>query len=398
MTKRLALIVALAAVLLAPALVAPVAVAPLPNPSIEHADGLVAHEWGTFTSIAGEDGRAVQWLPQAGPSDLPNFVGRIACSPRLKSSLAGMVRMETPVIYFYVPRELTVNVSVRFRQGIITEWFPKPAGLSDHATTQDAFEGDIAWRSVRVDPGGRTDFRVERQPGHYYIARETDAAPLQVGAEHERFLFYRGVGRLPPPIAATVSGNGQIVVRHTRRESLGDVMLFENRDGATSFQMTHTRSAEFSFTPRGLEKDAPSPEKQLEEVLVAHGLYPREATAMVDSWEGSWFEHGTRLFYIVSNEMVDALLPLQIDPKPVEVRRVFVGRLEIATRKTLSEVRAALEHDDRGRLAQYGRFLEPFAKRLFPDLSVAERSRLQSRMDMASMPWSVPASCQSTTD
>ena len=35
---------------------------------------LVVHEWGTFTSIAGPDGQAVQWRPLTGPSDLPCFV------------------------------------------------------------------------------------------------------------------------------------------------------------------------------------------------------------------------------------------------------------------------------------------------------------------------------------
>src|SRR5581483_2120765 len=32
------------------------------------------HEWGTFTTVAGEDGRAVDWLPLGGPTDLPCFV------------------------------------------------------------------------------------------------------------------------------------------------------------------------------------------------------------------------------------------------------------------------------------------------------------------------------------
>src|SRR5215510_11761348 len=32
------------------------------------------HEWGTFTSVAGPDGKAAQWLPLAGPGDLPCFV------------------------------------------------------------------------------------------------------------------------------------------------------------------------------------------------------------------------------------------------------------------------------------------------------------------------------------
>src|SRR4029077_3205441 len=35
---------------------------------------LTVHEWGTFTSIAGNDGQAVRWLPLSGPSDLPSFV------------------------------------------------------------------------------------------------------------------------------------------------------------------------------------------------------------------------------------------------------------------------------------------------------------------------------------
>jgi hypothetical protein len=397
MTWRLALTAVLAASLLPPVLVVPVAVAPMPLPSRGQADGLVAHEWGTFTSIAGEDGRAVQWLPHGGPTDLPDFVGRINC-PRLKSSLEGVVRMETPVIYFYAPRGTTVNVSVRFRQGLITEWFPRPAGMSDLATSQNALEGDIAWKTVRVAPGARADFPVEREPNHYYIARETDAAPLQVGAEHERFLFYRGVGRLPPAIAATDDGDGTIVVRHTRGDALGDIILFENRDGATSYQGVRTSSAEFTFSPQALQTDASSPQKHLEQILVAHGLYPREAKAMVDSWQSSWFEHGTRLFYVISNETVETILPLQIDPKPAEVKRVFVGRLEIATATTLSEVRAALEQNDRKRLAQYGRFIEPISRRVLRQPSQVDRGILEQRIQAASSPWIVPTRCQSTTN
>src|SRR5687767_4507677 len=138
------------------------------------ARGLVAHEWGTFTSVAGEDGRAVDWLPHIGPTDLPEFVGRINCS--LKASLSGTVRMETPVIYFYAPHEMTVDVRVRFPQGVITEWFPRPTGISDEIIN-NAFRGDIAWRNVRVRPGARPQFQTERGQNHYYVARETDAAP-----------------------------------------------------------------------------------------------------------------------------------------------------------------------------------------------------------------------------
>src|ERR687884_2381827 len=38
------------------------------------ANRLVVHEWGTFTSIAGRDGVALEWRPLNGASDLPKFV------------------------------------------------------------------------------------------------------------------------------------------------------------------------------------------------------------------------------------------------------------------------------------------------------------------------------------
>jgi hypothetical protein len=58
---------------------------------------ITAHEWGTFTSIAGEDGRAMSWRPYGGPTDLPCFVDRWPGSG--KGPLAGTVRMETPVLF-----------------------------------------------------------------------------------------------------------------------------------------------------------------------------------------------------------------------------------------------------------------------------------------------------------
>ena len=35
---------------------------------------LTVHEWGTFTSVAGEDGAAVDWDALGCKSDLPRFV------------------------------------------------------------------------------------------------------------------------------------------------------------------------------------------------------------------------------------------------------------------------------------------------------------------------------------
>ena len=61
---------------------------------------LVAHEWGTFTSIAGEDGSPATWAPLFGAPDLPCFVSRPAPGALTKWQISGLVRMETPELYF----------------------------------------------------------------------------------------------------------------------------------------------------------------------------------------------------------------------------------------------------------------------------------------------------------
>src|SRR2546422_3321768 len=64
--------------------------------------GLTAHEWGTFTAIAGTDGHAMKWTPLTVPDDLPNFVEHLS-NANFKLGLRGTIRMETPVLYFYSP-------------------------------------------------------------------------------------------------------------------------------------------------------------------------------------------------------------------------------------------------------------------------------------------------------
>src|SRR5206468_6263249 len=85
---------------------------------------LTVHEWGTFTSVAGEDGSAVDWDALGCKDDLPAFVNDFGYRG-FKGRLAGTVRMETPVIYFYSPKEVDAHVKVAFPHGLITEWYPR---------------------------------------------------------------------------------------------------------------------------------------------------------------------------------------------------------------------------------------------------------------------------------
>src|SRR3984957_13094928 len=96
------------------------------------------HEWGTFTSVAGPDGMALDWQPFGGPTDLPCFVHRFQIG--FKANLAGKVRMETPVLYFYAPRPMTASVRVAFPNGYITEWYPKANQVAYHRGSGSVFD------------------------------------------------------------------------------------------------------------------------------------------------------------------------------------------------------------------------------------------------------------------
>jgi hypothetical protein len=326
---------------------------------------LVVHEWGTFTSVAGLDGAAVEWAPLVAPSDLPCFVDKVAFGN--KGWIPGTVRMETPVLYFYTAEDRTVDVRVRFRKGVITEWYPNadvcPMKIEPD-TMRKADLGSVAeWKNVQILPKADETYPRESEGSHYYAARETDAAPLQVGDEREKLLFYRGVGMFAPPLTAAIHDDGELTLE-AASGNVGDVVLFENKGGVTSFRSLKVRgnNVRLPFQPaRGSEKAVHA---HLVKLLVSHGLFTREAKAMVETWRDSWFEEGTRVFYIAPRAMVDATLPLEISPAPTSIERVFVGRIELFPRWAIDQVKTAILKGDRTTIAKRGRFFGPILQRL----------------------------------
>jgi hypothetical protein len=314
--------------------------------------GLAVHEWGTFTSIAGENGEAVPWRTFGGSGDLPCFVDR---SPILKGGLFGNVRMETPVIYFYGSHDLNANVKVLFPKGTITEWYPK-------AKVGPSYKA-IEWRDIQISPDTAGEFPVERGLSHYYAARETDAAPVRVASQNEKFLFYRGVGTLSLPISARAI-DGKVSIKNLGSDPIESVILFENRGGDHRYLFVGSLQTEMSIDAKSLQSNWAGLLMDLESILVKQGLYEKEARAMIETWRDSWFEQGTRLFYIVPKPAIDSILPLEIQPAPSQIARVFVGRMEIITPAIQDDVNRAIANNNRLALERYGRFLEPIANRL----------------------------------
>jgi hypothetical protein len=360
---------------------------------------LTVHEWGTFTSVAGEDGSAIEWDALGGKDDLPKFVNDFGYRG-FKWRLTGTVRMETPVMYFYSPRELDASVKVAFPQGLITEWYPRAeyevfqksrldgsvrrleTNLKGIDTTLRSLTGAIEWRDIKVQPDTSPALPVENRPSRYYAARGTDAAPIAVGNQHEKFLFYRGVGRFPIPLTAHLSGDGKVLIENRGADPVPSVILFENRGGRLGYRNAGALQDSVTLDSPPLDSGLPALRHDLETALIAQGLFPKEARAMVETWRDSWFEEGARLIYIVPSRAIDAILPLQVDPLPSQVARVFVGRIELVTPETMHAVEQAMAAGDRSTMERYGRFLDPILQRISAESPLQASQVEQFRQSM----------------
>jgi len=329
---------------------------------------LTVHEWGTFTSIAGPDGSSMGWLPLTGSTDLPTFVEHFR-DVAFKGGLRGTVRMETPVLYFYSPRETTVSVNLSFAKGLITEWYPRANSVNPALTQRDISlfniksSGGIAWNSVHIDPQGSAEFPTDNSGNRYFAARNTSAASLFVetptGSQREKFLFYRGVSAFSVPINATVSADSTIHLQNQMSEELPAAILFERRGAKLGYRMLGLLRDQAAYAPPELSASLDSLSSNLEGILISQGLFPDEAHAMLETWKSSWFEEGSHLIYIVPRRFLDSVLPLRISPAPATTARVFVGRLELVTPATERAVESAFVSNDQLTLAKYNRFLEP---------------------------------------
>jgi hypothetical protein len=375
------------------------------------------HEWGTFTSVAGADGAAIEWDTLGPKDDLPGFVNDVGYRC-FKWRLTGTVRMETPVIYFYSPREITARVNIQFPHGVITEWYPAgdnaiyqskrlidrmaAATRSQMYSQKDVFQakslvnpvpqglgpelvklnpsmngidtsmrnlmGAIGWDGIKIQPGSTANFPFENRPSRYYAARGTDAAPLTAGGQHEKFLFYRGVGFIPVPLFARLSQDGKVVVENRGPDPVPTAILFENRSGRLGYRNAGAIQNVAEVDAPSLDANFPQLRHDLETALVAQGLLPKEAHAMVETWRDSWFEEGSRLIYIVPAPAVDAMLPLRVEPAPSQTA-VFVGRIELITAETKRVVEDALSRSDWPVIARYQRFLNPILERIASESS-----------------------------
>ncbi len=298
-------------------------------------DRFVAHEWGTFTSVQGADGIQIEWNPFV-PLELPKFVygqPHRRTFGLTKGEIIARQRMETPVIYFYSPTPRTVDVTVNFPEGRVTEWYPQAEGGKTGRT--------MKWTNLQVLAGAQISLPQDDRGSHYYAAREVPANLVQAGKEAEKFIFYRGVGSFTAPLRAMVSGANEetLSLQNAGTEPLKHFHVVQIRNGSAKYEyfnglLAHGETRHIELKPGTgtipLSEFQDKIGKAMQIALEKEGLYSSEATAMVNTWRDSWFgEDGVRVLYVLPRTWTDRTLPLTIQPAPDEIKRVMVGRAEV---------------------------------------------------------------------
>ena len=340
-------------------------------------DRMTIHEWGTFTTLQDEKGRGLAGI-NTDDEPVPPFVhrhpkGLILPADPIRQPLVRMskslpmhhpqvvMRMETPVIYFYPPKSqaqpIELDIAVDFHGGWLTEFYPRA-----HVTAPGIVKGRVGalppetvgrleWKNLLVGAEGKLP---ETKEEVWLAPRRVRAANVQTtDGETEKYLFYRGVGNLPSPLKVIRPGGTNTLQVHTDFSILSkteqasvripDLWLVDIRpDHAVAFRALGSADAAegklletpATFGPADYHSDGRTRlRRAMHQALVADGLFDDEATAMLDTWDASYFRSpGLRLFYVMPKAWTDHVLPLHVS-KPADISRTMVGRIEIITPK-----------------------------------------------------------------
>jgi hypothetical protein len=404
----------------------------LPDPARERPAkprvGLTVHEWGTFLSVQGSDGVSLGGMVDS-EEELPAFVRERSLGGRNRACYN--TKVETPVTYFYTDRPRVVKVRADMPRGTLTHWYPHVHAFGPALTSKEKVTPGgsyLDWDAFELIPAGYSrDAKGEPVPQPREVAkdstwqfvRQTDSALVKVanarkfGApfrEYEKFLFYRGVGAFELPLEVRQfgprrDGTEDMVLRNRGQDPLSAVVAVQVEKNTIRFAVLDglagggSRTVLFDpgLTSRkaiwsakmSLKDGVPQVKEALVKVLVKEGLYLKEARAMVNNWEKSYFRtDGLRMLYPLPRSVADTTLPIRISPEPDQLIRVMVGRVEVLTPAREQQIESAVvdlgARDARTRQAaqatldQLGRLKEPALRRVLAKTTSKEvRERIE---------------------
>ncbi len=331
---------------------------------VSDAPKLTIHEWGTFTSLQDEAGRAVSGI-NADVEPIPTFVHTLPISAEIDNSKGFPIhvshrditmRLETPVIYFHLRddvRALTIDVRESFRGGWLTQFYPDAAAVAPDSESKNSHItpstlGTLTWKNLKI---GGTHSVVETKSPIWLAPRDVQAADVvNEKGEAERFLFDRGVGNIPAPVSITRNGSSLEIRSQVDPSIFGweklairQMWLLDVRpDGRIAFRSigmsgllvdssTVIAKIAADFREQEYSPDLKPLLESLHAGLVQAGLNSDEASALLNTWQAAYFKsQGQRVLFLAPRPWTDHYLPLDVSV-PCDRTRVMVARIELVT-------------------------------------------------------------------
>jgi hypothetical protein len=343
---------------------------------------LAVHEWGTFTSMVSSLGQPLEGLHHEEEA-LPAFV-HARSTVDLHNKGFGPVqptgvtqKLETPVLYFYTPRALAVQVHVDFPLGVVSQWFPDATRFAPTPDVTTVAGGSIDW-SATLTPGAG-NFPAVAADNIWAPSRRVASTPVVSGAEAEQFIFYRGLGAFATPFTALANADGTVTIKNNSSDTIPTVFLLRLHSLGGFIQELGALGPGASIAnivppvdgkEFNVDQYVADASTQVAAALAKTGLTDDEARAMVDTWSRSYFRTpGMRFLFVVPRAWTDRLLPMQISPAPSSLVRTLVGRVEILTPPDESQLLSTVQSAAAAGMAtsdlltQLGRFAEPKLRR-----------------------------------
>jgi hypothetical protein len=316
----------------------------------ERAKGLIVHEWGAISYQQGLDDAKIDGREDT--SDLPEFAqvwSKLAKRP-LPEGAGGGIRIEVvrkPIVYFYSDKFETMTFTVACPRGMFTQWSPRaskvvpePTDGVDPKSLLGAQAAMLTWRNFDLQPGAKGPLPPVPDAAWWWpICRDTDATPINVDGQVEKFLFYRGLLADCPSAVAVEGGSNRryTLTSSLKKETLRHVIMVNVDKGKATAKYISALAPGAPLTVelmaaadgKDVKVFAEEQRQRLAELLEEEGLFPKESAGMTRIWRKDWLEtDGVRLIYFSPPGATAALLPISIEPRPAGVVRTLLVSVE----------------------------------------------------------------------
>ncbi len=291
----------------------------------------IVHEWGVMVHDHVESN--VLAAPNEFIASLPSFVflHQQAYAPTRTDH-----GWKKPILYFYGPDQLSIQVRLDTAAGNPLAYFPRPDSFLERQGEMIVNSREMMAYSLSQAVGMQWSFTLSRDPqnklaevdpSHWWsAARNVPCSCINSKTTSERFLFYEATAKQEPTLLAHLSADS-LTLHNTANTPSGTILILIN-DGKTHclHRLDSLEPGKEITLPKN-DLTTPASDKDILQAAttacILFGLSGPEARALVDAWKT---DLTTRLGFLIISRLpaldYDKIFPLTITPRPAETLRV----------------------------------------------------------------------------